>query len=131
MSTTQTGSNRSPVQAVRTPTATYTAGSTGVIQYLENPHGQELLILNSCFVATTQSTGAATLDIGVAANATTSSDTMIDGMSAATAGVLQTRGTNGNYCRRWGATEVITINEASGDVAGLVGYLVVEYCIVA
>lgn len=130
MGTTIAGSDRSPVYAVRTPTATYTGSSTGVLQYLVNPHGQEVLITDSYFVATTASTGASTLDIGVAANATTSSDTMIDGQSAAAAGVLQTRGTNGAAGRRWGATEVVTVNEASGDVAGLVGYLVVLYTLI-
>lgn len=123
---TSTGDNRAPVYVVR-QRVTGTAASTGVFAAIQNPHNRRLIITNRYFVADTQSTGASTLDIGVAANATTSADNLIDGVSAATAGVLQAAGTNGASGRVWEATQFVTVAEASGDVAGLVGILVIEY----
>jgi len=126
MSTTLYGNDKAIVQTVRLD-LTGTASSASVFAAIANPHGQPLLITNRFLVATTPSSGASTLDIGVAANATTLSDTLIDGVSGATAGVLQAAGSNDALGRTWGATQFVTVAEASGDVNGLVGTLVIEY----
>lgn len=96
---------------------------------LLNPLGRRLLITRAILDITTQSTGASTVDIGVAADATTLNDTLIDGLSGATAGTfdnIENQGTNGDSCIPWGATSYITVSEASGDVTGLVGDLYVH-----
>lgn len=103
--------------------------STGVKFGIANPFGQTVVIQEAVLVVTTVATGAATVDIGVAANATTGSDTLIDGkdVNAATGAfnnvIAAQAGTNGRIERTWGASEFVTLNGASGDLTGLVGYL--------
>lgn len=108
---------------VQTLAITGGAGSTGVFASLANPFGADVIIQDSWLVIGTQSTGASTLDIGVAANGTTSSDTIIDGLSGAAAGLFNTRGVNGAALRRWNANQFVNVAEASGDVNGLVATL--------
>lgn len=79
---------------------------------------------------TTQTTGACTLDCGVAADATTLNDTLIDGVSAAAAGVKNSTkdaGTNGVSAVHVGATQYITGSVASGASAGIVGFAYIHY----
>lgn len=100
------------------------AGSSGVFAALQNTTGKDLYIVGFGLNITTQSTGASTLDIGyTATSATTSSDTMIDGLSGATAGHFGSSGTNGKPCSNWASGKWITVAEASGDVTALVGRL--------
>lgn len=104
-------------------------GSTGVFASFANPFGYDVHVMACRLVITTQSTGASTLDIGVAANATTSNDGLIDGLSGATAGRysnLSNAGTNGRSSQAWGTSQFLNVAEASGDVNGLVGYLLVS-----
>lgn len=108
------------VEVTLTAATTTTAGAVAAVA---NPVGEELIITQAIVRTTTQSTGAATLDIGVAANATTASDTLIDGLSVATAPiVLGTPGTNGLVPRVWGASQYVTAT-ASATTAGMVGSL--------
>lgn len=104
--------------------ATGTAASANVFASLANLSGEALLIVGRCINVTTQSTGAATVDLGVAANATTVSDTLIDGQSVAAVGVVSAAGTNGAEYRTWSTSQVVTLAEASGDVDGLVATVV-------
>lgn len=104
--------------------ATGAAASSGVFASLANFSGENLLIVGRCINITTQSTGASTLDLGVAANATTTSDTLIDGGSGAAVGVVSAAGTNGAEYRTWSTTQVVTLAEATGDVDGLVATVV-------
>lgn len=120
------GNDRSIVQCVKIA-LTGSISTTGTFASIANPHGTNLIILNRYLSVTTQSTGACTLDIGVAANSTTSSDTLIDGLSVASTGFLSTAGTNGAAGRTWSPTQCVTVTEASGDAAGLVGTLYIEY----
>lgn len=105
---------------------TLTAATTttaGAVAAVANPLGVDLIITQVIVRTTTQSTGAAALDIGVAANATTSSDTLIDGLSVATAPIVSsTPGTNGAVPRVWGASQYVTAT-ASATLAGMVGTL--------
>lgn len=107
-----------------------TAG--GVIS-VANPEGVEILITEVLLIVSTKSTGACTLDIGVAANGTTSSDTLIDGVDVGAAAGrfdnINDKGGNGGRDRALASTEFITASKASGAAAGLAGQLVVNYVV--
>lgn len=123
------GNRESPTQLVAIGTVTGGSGSTGVFAPFPNPFGQSVLVLSTVLEITTQSTGASTLDIGVAANNSTSNDFQFDGLSGATAGVYSSnknKGTNGGAAQRWAATGFLNVAEASGDVNGLVATLYAE-----
>ena len=132
----QVGGNVQPtgqVDQLRTFALAFTggAGSSGVFASMANPEGQTFIITHATLRITTQSTGASTLDIGIAADATTSNDGIIDGLSGASAGIFSnivaaTAGTNGRPAIVWGASQYLNIAEASGDVAALVGTLYVS-----
>ncbi|NDG19487.1 MAG: hypothetical protein EB117_14610 [Betaproteobacteria bacterium] len=107
-----------------------TSTSTGIFRTFLNPFGAECLVLRADLDITTQSTGASTLDIGTAADAVTTSDNLIDGLSAATAGRFTNMnstnaGTNGKQLQKLAAGGSIVIEEKTGDVDGLVGTLYV------
>lgn len=107
--------------------ATTTTG--GAVLSVANPEGVKLLITRFILHITTASDGAATVDAGVAANGTTSSDTLIDGKSVATAGAFDNitdKGSSGLPLREWGASQYVTVT-ASATLAGLVGYAYIEY----
>ena len=107
------------------------AGTTaGDVASIANPEGAAVIITRAILNITTASTGASTLDVGVAANATTSADNLIDGRSGATAGTfdnIEDGGTNGLATKVWGASEYVTVSEASGDVTGIAGELLIQY----
>lgn len=109
--------------------ATGTTG--GAVASVANPFGADVIITRAIVRTTTQSTGAATVDIGVAATAATSSDTLIDGLSLATAPVLSSAGgTNGAVPRLW-ATDTFVTATASATLAGMVGGVLFLECIKA
>ncbi len=101
--------------------------AAGDVASIANPEGVSLIITRAVLNITTGSTGASTLDVGVAANATTSADNLIDGQSGATAGAFAEVGTNGKRAMKWGATEYVTVSEASGNVDGIAGELLLQY----
>lgn len=104
--------------------------SGGAIAAIPNPEGVNLIITRVLLNRTTKSAGAAAVDIGVAANGTTSSDTLIDGVAAGAAeGVadnINDAGTNGKARQLWGASQYVTVTGAA-STAGLVGTLTIEY----
>lgn len=104
---------------------------SGVIASCPNPLGVDCYIKRALLVVTTPSTGAATVDMGVASAIGTSNDELIDGKSVATAGVFDNQndtdnGTNGKIGLFWDADNFLTLAEASGDVTGLVGFVLLE-----
>ncbi len=106
-------------------------GTTGGgILSLANPEGADLIITKFVLNITTEATGAATGDFGVAANGTTSSDTLLDGVDLGAAAAIfdnvDDQGTNGQSVLLWGSSQYIT-GTASATLAGLVGYAYVEY----
>lgn len=126
------GNDSSPVY-VKELAITGGASSANVFASLLNPAGVELMITRAWLRITTASTGASTLDIGPAADATTANDTLLDGLSAAATGIFDSQndtdnGTNGSAKPLvWAAGGSVTVKEASGDVAGLVATLYVQY----
>lgn len=100
-------------------TAATTTTAGGVVS-IANPAGVDLIITDALLdITTAATTSANTIDAGVAANATTSSDTLFDGQTT-TAGVKAPGGTNGGVRRVWGASQVVTAT-ASASLAGMVG----------
>lgn len=115
--------------AYRAALTAVTSTAAGGVLSLANPEGVKLLITRLILHITTASSGAATVDAGIAANGSTSNDTLIDGKSVATAGVFDNIadiGTNGKTVKEWGASQYLTIT-ASASLAGLVGYAYIEY----
>lgn len=100
-------------------TAATTNGAAGVAS-IANPLGVDLIIINAYLdITTAATTPANTIDAGIAANGTTSSDTLFDGQGT-TAGLKSPGGTNGGLPRKWGAAQYVTAT-ASATLAGLVG----------
>ena len=91
-----------------------------------NPFGEDVIVTQCIVNVTTGSTGASTMDVGIGASASTSYDNLIDGLSGATAGVYNDLGTNGKRCKLWQTTDYLTASEASGDVSGLAGELILK-----
>jgi hypothetical protein len=112
------------------PLTATTATTGGAVAAAANPEGAELLVLRCILRTTAHSTGAANLDIGIAANATTTNDTLIDGIAVGSAAKIadniKEKGTNGLERQLWGATEFLTAT-GSASTAGLAGNIYVEY----
>lgn len=112
------------------------AGTGGVVAW-QNPESTSILIRRAVLNLTTVATGACTLDIGVTAtSATTSSDTLLDGIDAnAAIGVFDSMdasldtGTNA-HAQLLAAGKWVTIDEKTGDATGLVANLYIEYVMV-
>lgn len=97
--------------------------TAGAVAAVVNPLGVDLIITQVIVRTTAPSAGAATVDVGVAANGSTAGDTLIDGLSVATAPIVSsTPGTNGAVPRVWGASQFVTAT-ASATLAGMVGSL--------
>lgn len=97
---------------------------------LANPEGVDLIITRFILRITTPANGSANVDAGVAADATTSSDTLIDevdvGSAAALFGNIDDQGTNGQSVEEWGSDEYVTVTP-DATLAGLVGTYYIEY----
>lgn len=113
--------------------ATLTAATTttgGGVLSLANPEGRPLIITRLLLNITTPSTGAATVDAGIAADGVTTSDILIDGASVASAAKVLDNisdvGTNGKARQLWGTSQYLTIT-ASATTAGMVGEAIIEY----
>lgn len=110
-------------------TAATTTAAGGVLS-LANPEGAAIILTRLVLDITTNSTGAATVDAGIAADGSTSSDNLIDGQSVATAAKVLDNvsdgGTNGKARQKWGATQYLTIT-ASATTVGMVGNAYIEY----
>lgn len=103
----------------------------GGILSLANPEGADVIVTRFVIEVTTVATAACTADFGIAAAATTSSDTLIDGVDVNSAvGVFcnfDDQGTNGQSVVTWDSDEYLTGSMATGAAAGLAGYAYVEY----
>ena len=109
-------------------TAATTTAAGGVLS-AANPEGADIIITNFIVDVTTASTGAATIDAGIAANGTTSSDDLIDGGAVNAIAVLDNHdnnGVNGLRIHKWLAGEFLTIT-ASATTAGMVAKCYVTY----
>lgn len=102
-------------------------GAGGMLGW-QNPEDVAIIVTRLVLDITTEATGAAIANFGPAANATTSSDTLLDGVDiGAAAGVfdnIENQGTNGKSTARLdeagGTTDYLT-GSAESDPADLVG----------
>jgi hypothetical protein len=108
-----------------------TGAAAGDLAAVANPTGTKCVVVGVVVDLTTIATGAATVDIGVAANATTSADNLIDGLDTHSATGIFTNGvnpgSNGKLFKPWAASEYVTASEASGDTTGQVGKITILY----
>ncbi len=107
-----------------------TSTTAGGVLSVANPEGADLIVTGLYLDITTEATGAATVDAGIAADGTTSSDNLIDGGNVGAAVVILSNvgdgGTNGKAAVKWGSDEYLTIT-ASATLAGLVGNAYIQY----
>lgn len=104
------------------PLVAATVTTAGAVVSVANPLGENLIIVNAYMnITTAATTSTNTIDLGVAANGTTTSDTLIDGTTT-TAGLKSAPGTNGATPRLWGSTAFVT-GTASATLVGMVGTL--------
>jgi hypothetical protein len=108
-----------------------TTNTGGDALNLANPEGAALIITRFIINVTTEATGAATIDAGVAATLT-SNDELLDGVDVGSAAILDDN-INGVVAAEvasavveWGAAEYLTVTP-SATLAGLVGTYYVEY----
>lgn len=109
-----------------------TSSGTGVKASIPNPFEGKAWINHLVLEIVTGSGSASTLDIGPAANTSTSNDTLIDGLSGATPGIYHSKndtdnGTNGVAAGvELAADGFINIAVASGNGSGLVAKVKVK-----
>jgi|GEM_PF-1377901 len=129
--------DRGTKTAIKTLTgAAIHAGSGGVVAW-QNPEASSILVLRATLNLTTVATGACTLDVGLTAgSATTTSDTLLDGVDAnAAIGVFDSMdaaldtGANA-HAQLLAAGKWITIDEKTGDATGLVANLYIQYVVI-
>lgn len=98
-------------------------GTAGGIAAFANPLAVPILVLRAIIEWTTVSSGACTVSVGVAADGTTLSSTLISGQSvASTVGIVSS-----SVPRRCAVGEYVTASVASGTVTGLAGRVYIEY----
>ena len=101
-----------------------TGTSGGEVLSLANPWGQTAHVLEFLMEITTPATGTPTVDAGIAANGTTSNDTLNDGAAigdaAKTTSINDLAGTNGVVGKTWDTGEFLTVTPSASAV-GLVG----------
>lgn len=103
-------------QAVRTAVVPLAAATgAGAALAWRNPTGGSILIKDVA-INVTAASGTATIDVGVAANGTTTNDTLIDGASTNATGVITTSGTNAKTNRVATASQYVT-----GSITGTIG----------
>lgn len=107
--------------------ATTTTG--GAVLSLLNPFAARAVVIDFVIDVTTKSTGAATCDFGIGASASTSYDTLLDGVDVGTAAIIadniDNKGSNGVRGLAWASGTYIT-GTASATLAGMVGTYVVD-----
>jgi hypothetical protein len=109
-------------------TVTGVGTGTGVRFAFQNPFGRAVKIFSGSIDKTTGASASGTVDMGVAANGTTSSDTLIDGAVIDGAAIVLTnienKGSNGRSVVKMGATDWITL-ASSASLAGLVATITI------
>lgn len=107
-----------------------TSGSAGGgVLSLENPEGVALIVDRLILDILTPAENAITVDAGIATSGSTSSDTLIDGASVASAALLdniENKGDNGKSRQTWGASQYLTIS-ASGSAGEMEGNAYIDY----
>jgi hypothetical protein len=111
------------------------ADTGGGVLAWQNPESSSIVITRLVVDVTTKSTAACTVDFGTTeTNATTSSDTLLDGVDVGTAAGtfdnITDKGTNGKSRQKLASGKWVTGSMASGAAAGLAGYAYIEYFLI-
>ena len=128
-------SDTTPVSLKCAKTSLGSSDSAGGILAWQNPETSAIVVVRFVIDRTTKSTGACTADFGTAANGTTSSDNLLDGVDVGAAAAVEdnveNKSTNGKALQRLdakgGSTDYITGSKATGAAAGLVGNAYIYY----
>lgn len=96
--------------------------TAGGLAAVANPFGRAAFITKALLNVTTAATGVCTADVGVAANGTTSDNSLIDGADVGTAAILA----ENSAAVEWGASEYVTASVATGASAGIVGHVYIH-----
>lgn len=101
---------------------------TGVRFSIANPFGRAVRIISASIDKTTGAAAAGTVDLGVAADAVTSSDTLIDGVAingaAALVNNIDDKGSNGRAVVKMAANQFINLS-STASLAGLVATITI------
>lgn len=92
-----------------------------------NPWTVPVLITDFRLEVTTASTGACTVDAGIAANATTSDDSLIDGQDVNSAAGVFSASAPVRLDEAGGTADTVTVSVATGASAGIVGRAYIQY----
>jgi hypothetical protein len=131
-----TSSSTARVEQVAVQSLTGAALNAAVVGW-QNPTGSDILVTRVILNLTTVATAACTLDVGVTAvSATTTSDTLLDGIDAnAAIGVFDSMnaaldaGANAK-AQLVSAGKWVTFDEKTGDATGLVAKAYIFYVVV-
>ncbi len=107
------------------------ADTAGGILAWRNPHPVPIIVDQLIIETTVIATASCTADFGVAANGTTSNDSLIDGLdlnaALVTADNITDKGSNGKSRQKVAVGSYVTGSKASGAAAGLAGYAHIRY----
>jgi len=96
---------------------------TGIKLAIANPAGVTLIVHSVMVNVTTHSTGACATDVGIAADAVTNADNIIDGTTVAGSAYVRNSlavvANNGRGSATWGTTQFLNLS-LSADSSGLV-----------
>ena len=128
-------SDTAPVALKCAKVALGSADTGGGVLGWQNPESSRVVVVRVGVDVTTKSTAACTVDVGTAANATTSSDNLLDGLDVGTAtgtfDNIADKGTSGKERQsldaKGGTTDHVTASKASGAAAGLAGNAYIFY----
>lgn len=115
------------IDKVALTAATGTTG--GAVLSWANPEGVPIVVTRVVVVVSTAGPATRTVDFGVAADGTTTSDTLLDGVPVSAAGVfdnIKDAGTNGKAGATMTATQFIT-GTASGALTNMVANAYIHY----
>jgi hypothetical protein len=104
--------------------------TAGGILAWANPTGGPIIITDLILDVTTQSTGACTANAGIANDGVTSNNTLMTAVSLAAAGVfnaIKNAGASGISQTKCAANQFVTVSQATGASAGLVGNAYIRY----
>ena len=108
------------------PIALTPRGDDGVLVGVANPEEADVIITRVTVDVTTESDGAANLQVGVAANATTADNSLITATAVGAAATIVDSVDVTQNVQKWEDDEFLTFH-GSADTTGLVANAYIEY----
>ena len=109
------------------------ADTAGGVLAIENTSGEDRIVTQVILNITTESTAAASVDVGIAADGTTASASLMSDISVTSAGVFDmlTNADNGTGPQIWADGDFITISASNEtDPADMEGYAYINWIVV-